>query len=92
FLKFPYKAVTQLVCRCVQMESLEKASQMLHLTCLLIPQPALATLCYLLQFFEAVAANSSTNLMDASNISIVMAPTLMPVHIAASSRNDRQNC
>lgn len=44
------------------------------------------------QFFEAVAANSSTNLMDASNISIVMAPTLMPVHIAASSRNDRQNC
>ncbi len=30
--------------------------------------------------------------MDASNLSIVMAPTLMPVHIAATSRNDRQNC
>jgi hypothetical protein len=30
--------------------------------------------------------------MDASNLSIVMAPTLMPVHIVASSRNDRQNC
>lgn len=87
----PYQ-LHDILLKCVQMESLEKASQMLHLTCLLIPQPALATLCYLLQFFEAVAANSSTNLMDASNISIVMAPTLMPVHIAASSRNDRQNC
>lgn len=30
--------------------------------------------------------------MDASNLSIVMAPTLMPVHIASTSRNDRQNC
>lgn len=30
--------------------------------------------------------------MDASNLSIVMAPTLMPIHIAASSRNERQNC
>lgn len=34
------------------MESLEKASQMLHLTCLLIPQQALATLCYLLQAWK----------------------------------------
>lgn len=96
------------------MESPEKASQTLHLTCLLIPPSALATLCYLLQvrmmfnmycgiskvtilglvmkFFEAVASSSSKNLMDASNLAIVMAPTLMPVHIAASSRNDRQNC
>ncbi|EFX86241.1 hypothetical protein DAPPUDRAFT_313315 [Daphnia pulex] len=87
----PYQ-LHDVLLKCVQMESLEKASQMLHLTCLLIPQQALATLCYLLQFFEAVASNSSKNLMDASNISIVMAPTLMPVNITASSRNDRQNC
>lgn len=97
--------------RCVQMEDVEKATQALHLTCLLIPPASLATLCYLLQvpmncylkfklyfillsvqFFEAVASNSSKNLMDASNISIVMAPTLMPIHIAATSRNERQNC
>lgn len=30
--------------------------------------------------------------MDASNLSIVMAPTLMPININASTRNDRQNC
>ncbi len=44
------------------------------------------------QFFETVASNSSKNLMDASNLSIVMAPTLMPININASTRNDRQNC
>lgn len=35
--------------RCIQLENPEKASHTLHLACLLIPPPALAALCYLLQ-------------------------------------------
>lgn len=37
--------------RCIQLDGIDKASQALHLACLLIPQKALATLCYLLQVF-----------------------------------------
>lgn len=79
--------------RCIQLEDSEKVSYVVHLACLLIPPLSLATLCYLLQFFEAVALQSSANLMDATNLSIVMAPTLMPFHLQQQpGRNDKQNC
>ena len=52
----------------------------------------------LVQFFETIASKSASNLMDVTNLSIVIAPTLMPIHFSSapkprtSDRTDRQNC
>lgn len=51
----------------------------LLLSCCLMPTSHLSTLVYLLKFFADVAAHSTSNKMDQSNLAIVLTPTFFPM-------------
>ncbi|XP_071453865.1 uncharacterized protein [Hetaerina americana] len=63
--------------RCLKMQ--DKVIDCLLLCCLLLPMGHLSTLIYFTQFLRKVSDCSDKNKMDITNLSIIMAPTLMPV-------------
>ncbi|XP_046402105.1 uncharacterized protein LOC124168051 isoform X2 [Ischnura elegans] len=63
--------------RCLKME--DKVTECLLLCCLLLPLYHLNTLIYFTQFLRRVSDYCEKNKMDVMNLSIIMAPTLMPV-------------
>ncbi|XP_068237604.1 uncharacterized protein [Palaemon carinicauda] len=53
---------------------------------LLLPERHRHTLIYLMDFLTEVVASSGSNLMDAHNLAIVLAPNLLPTTITPTSR------
>jgi len=58
------------------------------LACLLLPPLVLNTLAYFCQFLAQVARYADTNKMTVSNLAIILAPNIMPVHHNIQQRHN----
>ncbi|XP_049829558.1 uncharacterized protein LOC126268092 isoform X4 [Schistocerca gregaria] len=63
--------------RCLLLKEMKVEAVLL--TCLLLPAVHLASLEYIMQFFQRVASQSELNKMDTRNLAIILTPSIMPV-------------
>ncbi|XP_042224990.1 uncharacterized protein LOC121868425 isoform X2 [Homarus americanus] len=72
------------IIKCMELAQETKIEAILLCT-MLLPQTHRHTLVYLMDFFSDVVTTSSSNLMDARNLAIVLAPNLLPTTITLPS-------
>ncbi|XP_026760650.2 uncharacterized protein LOC113519685 [Galleria mellonella] len=77
--------VQDLLLRCRLSASEDGLKPLLH-TLLLLPVLHVHLLHYIMELLNFIASNHKENLMDSSNLAIVMAPSIMPLPAAASAQ------
>ncbi|XP_076313714.1 uncharacterized protein LOC143226532 isoform X2 [Tachypleus tridentatus] len=78
--------------RCLQLEDKETQVNAILLACLLLAPENLHTLCHTFQFLSTLAAQSTSNKMDAHNLALVMAPNLLPLSECAEKASNKFMC
>ncbi|XP_066965104.1 uncharacterized protein [Macrobrachium rosenbergii] len=73
------------IIKCMDL-SVEFRIEAVTLCTLLLPERHRHTLIYLMDFLTEVVASSGSNLMDAHNLAIVLAPNLLPTTITPTTR------
>ncbi|CAG9813716.1 unnamed protein product [Phaedon cochleariae] len=66
---------------------IEKKTEALLLSCLLLPTEHLNILSYLMQFLNEVASYSKYNKMNSYNISVILGPNIFPVNEKIAPKN-----
>ncbi|XP_071528598.1 uncharacterized protein [Panulirus ornatus] len=78
------------IIKCMDLEQEAKIDAIVLCT-LLLPQTHRSTLVYLMDFFSDVVAASGSNLMDARNLAIVLAPNLLSTTIMPHTTNRKSH-
>jgi hypothetical protein len=63
--------------RCIQLPDKKEAKHSVLLLCLLLPGEHLSTIKYMMNLLKNIAKNSDKNKMDATNLSVVLAPNFL---------------
>lgn len=73
--------------RCIQLPDKEEAKNAVLLLCLLLPGEHLSTIKYMMNLLKNIAKNSDKNKMDATNLSVVLAPNFLYLNSKSEKMN-----
>ena len=73
--------------RCIQLPDKKEAKHSVLLLCLLLPGEHLSTIKYMMNLLKNIAKNSDKNKMDATNLSVVLAPNFLYLNSKSEKMN-----